>query len=148
MPYNAIFFATHVALVSPVLYFIEGIIHVDYGYGVFHRIFGEYKFNKTHNLSILDFMSVILSSLFDSLLLCFFYGAWTTTWVEDLHATHDGKPLAWQTKTAMNSIILATAQYWRNRTTLCVTKIFAFINFTVLLLSLTLVLEDDYLAGV
>ena len=78
LPYNQLFFATHVAFVSPLLYFFEGITHVDYGFAIFHRIFGEYKFNKTHNLGVLDFTPVILSSLFDSGLICLFYGAWTS----------------------------------------------------------------------
>ena len=148
LPYNTLFFATHVALISPVLYFTEGITHMDYGYGIFHRIFGEYKFNKTHNLSIFDFTPVILSSLFDSLLLCLFYGVWTTSLANDLHATYNGKPLTWQTKTVINSTILALMQYWRNRTTLCVTKIFGLFNFLLLLFSMAIVFEDEYLAGI
>ena len=73
LPYGSLYFATHVALISPIQYFVEGIMHTDYGYEIFHRIFGEYKFNKGHSLSILDFSGVILSSIVDAMLFCLFY---------------------------------------------------------------------------
>lgn len=78
-PYGSLFFAAHVAIISPFLYSIEGILHTDYGYGIFHRIFGEYKFNKAHSLSLVDFQGVILSSIFDAILFCLFYGAWASS---------------------------------------------------------------------
>jgi len=48
----------------------------------------------------------------------------------------------------MNSVILTLFQYWRHRTTLSVTKVFAFFNFFFLVVSLTFVLEDKNLDGV
>ena len=136
------------AFVSPLLYFFEGITHVDYGFGILHRIFGEYKFNKTHNLGVFDFTPVILTSLFDSGLICLFYGVWTSNWTKDLHVGYDGKNLSWQTKTVLNSVLLSLFQFWRHRTTLCVTHLFGSINFFTLLISLSFVLEDDNESGV
>ena len=81
LPYGALFFATHVAIISPIQYFLEGIMHTDYGYGIFHRIFGEYKFNKTHNLTFFHFSDVILSSILDAFIFCLFYGAWASYWL-------------------------------------------------------------------
>ena len=46
LPYGQLFFATQHAVISPICFFIEGLLHADYGYGILHRIFGEYKFNK------------------------------------------------------------------------------------------------------
>ena len=46
LPYGTLFFAMQVAVISPIQFLIEGLMHADYGYGIFHRIFGEYKFNK------------------------------------------------------------------------------------------------------
>ena len=91
IPYNQLFFAAHIAIFSPILYFLEGITHMDYGYGVLHRIFGEYKFNKAQNLNFLDFIPEMLSSLFDAGLLCFFYISWNNKWSNDLDVSIDGK---------------------------------------------------------
>lgn len=148
MPYNQLFFATHVAFISPMLYFFEGITHLDYGFTILHRIFGEYKFNRTHSMNILDFAPVIISSLFDAGLVCLFYGAWISIWNNDLHVTYGGKNLGWQTKTALNSIILMLFQLYRHSAILCITYVFGFINTFTLLLSLAFVLEDEYEAGV
>ena len=79
LPYGPLFFATHVALISPLNYSIEGILHWHYGYGIFHRIFGEYKLNKAHKMDIFDFSSVISSAIFDAFLFCLFYSAWSAT---------------------------------------------------------------------
>jgi hypothetical protein len=147
LPYGALFFATQVAIISPIQYFLEGIMHTDYGYGIFHRIFGEYKFNKAHNLNIFDFSGVIFSSGFDAILFCLFYGAWASTFLQDLLVANDGKNLAWQSSTSMNSIILSMFQYWRHRSTLCATKVFLFLNFIITFISLTFIAEDEYLAG-
>ena len=74
-------FDNYVAIISPIQYFLEGIMHTDYGYGIFHRIFGEYKFNKTHNLTFFDFSGVISSAILDSFIFCLFYGAWASYWM-------------------------------------------------------------------
>ena len=147
LPYGALFFATHVAIISPIQYFLEGIMHTDYGYGIFHRIFGEYKFNKAHNLNIFDFSGVIFSSVFDAIMFCVFYGAWASTTLQDLLISTDGKNLAWQSSITMNSIILSLFQYWRHRSTLCATKVFLILNFITFFISLAFITEDEHLAG-
>ena len=45
-PYNQFFFASYMSFFTPILFFLEGIMHTDYGYGILHRILGEYKLNK------------------------------------------------------------------------------------------------------
>ena len=45
LPYGRIFFSFFMAIVTPIQYLVQGITHSDYGYNVFHRIFGEYRFN-------------------------------------------------------------------------------------------------------
>ena len=47
----------------------------------------------------------------------------------------------------MNSIILSLFQYWRHRSTLCITKAFMFLNFITFFISLAFIAEDEYLAG-
>ena len=148
LPYGALFFATHVAIISPIQYFFEGIMHTDYGYGIFHRIFGEYKFNKAHNLNVFDFGGVIFSAVFDSLLFCLFYGAWASTKLQDLLIARDGKNLSWQSSNVMNSFILSLFQYWRHRSVLCATNVFLFLNFFTFFISLAFIAEDEYMAGV
>lgn len=83
LPYGSLFFATHVAIISPIQYLLEGVMHSDYGYGIFHRIFGEYKFNKKLNLNVFDFTGVISSASFDAVLFCVFYSAWAAN-LQDL----------------------------------------------------------------
>ena len=43
LPYGVIFYAIFMSFISPCQYLLEGIFATDYGYGVLHRIFGEYK---------------------------------------------------------------------------------------------------------
>ena len=147
LPYGPLFFATHVAIVTPILYYSEGILHSDYGYGIFHRIFGEYKFNKAHNLNFFDFGGVISSSIFDACLFCLFYAAWASSYLQDLLISTDGKNLAWLSSTCLNSIILAMFQYWRHRSTMCCTKAFAFSNFFIFAISLAFIFEDTQIPG-
>ena len=123
-------------------------MHTDYGYGIFHRIFGEYKFNKAHNLNIFDFSGVILSSVFDAVLFCLFHGAWASTHLQDLLISLEGKNLAWQSSIVSNSLILSMFQYYRHRSTLCSTKVFIFLNFITFFISLSFIAEDEDLAGI
>lgn len=148
LPYGALYFASHVALISPVQYFLEGIMHMDYGYGIFHRIYGEYKFNKAHNMTLLDFSAVIFSAFCDAFVFCIFHGAWSTTTLQDLLITHDGKNLAWQSTIAMNSIMLSLFQYYRHRTVTCNTKVFVFLNLIMSFVSVAFIAEDEHLAGI
>ena len=47
----------------------------------------------------------------------------------------------------MNSVILSLFQYWRHRSTLCVTKGFFFLNLITFIFSLAFIAEDEYMAG-
>ena len=47
---------------------MEGISHIDYGYGIVHRIFGEYRSNLTTQLAFIDFINVFVSGLLDALI--------------------------------------------------------------------------------
>ena len=57
-------------VISPLQYFIEGILHLEYGYGIQHRIFGQYKFNKlmgiTTSDSIRNFRPTMLQAVLDA----------------------------------------------------------------------------------
>ena len=46
LPYGVMFYAIFMSFISPFQYFVEGIYATDYGYGILHRIFGEYKQNQ------------------------------------------------------------------------------------------------------
>ena len=93
LPYGALFFGAHTAVFSPISCLLEGVMHTDYGYGVFHRIYGEYKFNKA-TPGALEFLGVIFSAVTDAVLFCLFYAAGATYW-QDLQITTNGKTLAW-----------------------------------------------------
>ena len=84
LPYGKLFFAMQVAVISPIQFFIEGLMHAEYGYEIFHRIFGEYKFNKQQILNIFDFSGVVFSAIFDAALFCLFYAAWAAYTKTDL----------------------------------------------------------------
>ena len=47
LPYNRFFFSFFMAIQTPIQFWMEGISHVDYGYSIVHRIFGEYRSNLT-----------------------------------------------------------------------------------------------------
>ena len=45
LPYGQFFFPFFMAFLTPLQCWLEGISHTDYGYSIFHRIFGEYRHN-------------------------------------------------------------------------------------------------------
>ena len=47
LPYGKFFFPFFMAFLTPIQFWLEGISHTDYGYSIFHRIFGEYRHNQT-----------------------------------------------------------------------------------------------------
>ena len=61
------------AVQTPIQYCLQGISHTDYGYNVFHRIFGEYRFNLIQQVSFKDFFEVFLTSFMDGafFMLCY-----------------------------------------------------------------------------
>ena len=74
LPYGRLFFSFFMAVQTPIQYWMQGISHTDYGYNVFHRIFGEYRFNLIQQVSYKDFFEVCLSSTLDAtfFMLCYF----------------------------------------------------------------------------
>jgi len=62
------------AVLTPIQFFMQGISHTDYGYNVFHRIFGEYRFNLIQQVSVMDFFEVFGHSFIDAgfFILCYF----------------------------------------------------------------------------
>lgn len=73
LPYGRFFFSFFMAVQTPIQFWIEGISHSDYGYPVFHRIFGEYRFNLVQQVSFKDFFEVLSLSLIDALAFCLIY---------------------------------------------------------------------------
>ena len=73
LPYGSFYFTTFMTILSPFQYFIEGVFHIEYGYKILNRIFGEYKFNAVQSLSPLDMTSTIFSAIFDACLFNLFY---------------------------------------------------------------------------
>ena len=73
LPYNPFFFTAFSSVLSLLQYYFEGIMHMDYGYGIFHRIFGEYKFNKRYSLNFFDFSGVMITAAIDGFFYCLFY---------------------------------------------------------------------------
>ena len=59
----------------------------------------------------------------------------------------EGKNLAWQASTALNSIILSLFQYWRHRSTVCTTKYFLVMNFFIFLISFGFIFTDLQIPG-
>lgn len=45
-PFNDSFLGIFVALITPFGLISQAIMHKNYGYDVFHRVFGEYKMNQ------------------------------------------------------------------------------------------------------
>lgn len=65
----------------------------------------------------------------------------------DLQIQQDGKNLAWQASTSMNSIILSLFIYWRHRSTVYSPKALSITNFMIFFVSLSFATEDEYMAG-
>ena len=116
LPYKPLFFASQVAIITPIAIFFEGIMHMDYGYGIFHRIFGEYKFNKVHTLSLSDFTTSICYAFFDALLITILQVSWILAGSsQDLLVDWNGHELGLQATKVFNSLTLAMMFYFRNR---------------------------------
>ena len=72
-PYGTFFFAMLMVVLSSIQFFVQGILHVEYGFQILNRIFGEYQFNTIKTLTTQDLVSVILSATFDALVFNVFY---------------------------------------------------------------------------
>ena len=116
LPYNPLFFTVFSTIMSNLQIYFEGIMHMDYGYGIFHRIFGEYKFNKRYCMNFFDFSGVVITASLDGMVYCLFYLAQSFFYRQDLLVSKDGLNLAWQSNIVMNSLTLALFQLWRYRT--------------------------------
>ena len=68
LPYGTFYFTTFMTILTPVQYFMQGILHVDYGYGILNRIFGEYKFNIVELSKDTEIYNCIFTAVFDVML--------------------------------------------------------------------------------
>ena len=73
LPYGFFFFVMFMLIISPLQYFIEGILHQEYAYGIQHRIFGQYKFNRlagiTNYFCALNQLPAMVQAFLDALIL-------------------------------------------------------------------------------
>ena len=126
---------------------MQGISHTDYGYNVYHRIFGEYRFNLIQQVSLKDFFEVFLTSFLDAafFMLCFFAaGALNLDYQID---ALDRQPLTWQSHIILNNILLSIINIYRSRSIKSNVMIFTVSNYLFFLFSLITVLEDENLSG-
>ena len=65
LPFQEAFFISFMSLISPVLYYLEAIFYIDYGQGIFHRVFGEYLNTMSSDVKTSEILLVILSALID-----------------------------------------------------------------------------------
>ena len=73
MIYGKFFYPFFMVCLTPLQFWIEGVTHCDYGYAIFHRIFGEYKHNQTQKLQVLSYLLVILTATADASVFAIFY---------------------------------------------------------------------------
>ena len=148
LPYGSFFFATFMVVLTPIQYFLEGILHVEYGYGILHRIFGEYKFNQIHSVSVLNFSGVVASAFFDALIFLIFPIVETVQMPDMLVEEQSGKTVAWTSRIVMNAILLSIFQSWRNRSIYAETNLQRTLNIIMFLITLGFVMGDEHLAGI
>ena len=153
-PYGTFFFAMLMVVLSPIQYFVQGILHVDYGFKIMNRIFGEYQFNTIKTVTTQDLISVTLSATFDAVMFNIFYYVRFFNiekkkfWWNFMLQSDSGKTASQQSLVVFNSVLLAMMLYWRNRSIVNETYMLGMFNIFALLVTLTFVLEDPMLAGV
>ena len=65
LPFQDAFITAFVSIVSPMLYYFESIFYIDYGQGIFHRVFGEYLNTMSNDVKTSEVLLVMLSAFFD-----------------------------------------------------------------------------------
>ena len=127
---------------------MEGISHIDYGYGIVHRIFGEYRSNLTTQLAFVDFLNVFIVGMLDGLIFISTYlFTGVVGWDQQVDAVN-GFPLSDQSNLILNAISLSMINIFRARGVRNVVLIFSASNYIFFFLSMITVLEDEYLLGV
>lgn len=147
LPYTRLFFSFFMAVQTPIQFWMQGISHTDYGYNVFHRIFGEYRFNLIQQVSIKDFFEVFLLSFLDAgiFMLCYLAaGAIDTDYQID---STTGQGITWQSHIILNDVLLSIINIYRSRSIKSNVMLFFVSNYFFFLFSIITVLEDEYLTG-
>ena len=94
---------------------MEGISHIDYGYSIVHRIFGEYKANLTTQLAFLDFINVFVIGLLDGFIFISTYlFSGVIGWDQQVDMLN-GMPLSVQSNLILNAISLSMINIFRAR---------------------------------
>jgi len=147
LPYGRLFFSFFMAIQTPIQFWMQGISHTDYGYPVFHRIFGEYRFNLIQQVSFKDFFEVFFMSFMDAALfmLCYFAaGAVRADFQVDGASGH---ALSWQSHIILNDVLLSIINIYRSRSIKSNVLLFTASNYIFFLFSIITVLEDEFLSG-
>ena len=50
MPLKMKYFMIFMSVLSPLMYWVEAIFHIEYGQRILHRVFGEYKNNQVNSI--------------------------------------------------------------------------------------------------
>ena len=116
---------------------MEGISHIDYGFSIVHRIFGEYKANLTTQLAFLDFLNVFLMGLLDGLIFIstYLFSGVIGDWDQQVDM-FNGFPLSVQSNLILNAISLSMINIFRARGVRNVVLIFSLSNYVFFFLSM------------
>jgi len=143
LPYGRFFFSFFMAIQTPIQFWMEGISHLDYGYSIVHRIFGEYKSNLTTQLAFVDFLNVFIIGLLDGLIFISTYlFSGVIGWDQQVDL-YNGFPLSDQSNLILNAISLSMINIFRARGVRYSVLIFSLSNYIFFFLSMITVLEDD-----
>ena len=147
LPYGRLFFSFFMAVQTPIQFWMQGISHTDYGYNVYHRIFGEYRFNLIQQVSVKDFLEVFFHSALDSFffMLCYLAaGALGSDYQIDYDS---GKEVSWQTHILLNDLLLTILNIYRSRSIKSNVVLVFLFNYLFALIALLTVFEDTNLDG-
>mmetsp|Transcript_34051 Transcript_34051/g.44942 ORF Transcript_34051/g.44942 Transcript_34051/m.44942 type:complete len:246 (-) Transcript_34051:3574-4311(-) len=135
------------AVQTPSQFWLQGISHTNYGFNVYHRIFGEYRFNLIQQVSIKDFFEVFCNSSIDALFFMMCFCAAGPIGSDYQVNAFNGKEVSWQTHVLLNNVLLAIINLTRSRSIKSNILLIELLNYLFAMMALIMVLEDPDLAG-
>ena len=139
-------------VISPLQYFIEGILHLEYGYGIQHRIFGQYKFNKlmgiTTSDSIRNFRPTMLQAVLDAIIFMVLPFAELFKLKSGNVELSNGKIMGIDTNLILNGILLTIFQFWRCRSIYVESTSMKIINIILSAITLLFIFEEKKIEAI
>lgn len=141
-PFQEVFYTAFMSVISPLLYFFESIFHIEYGQGIFHRVFGEYLNTMSNDVQSREILAVTFSALFDFAVFAVFIFSEIYLFYQTVEYWN-GKPHSHEQYLILCSLLFNILHLSRCRSVLQEVWVFTMLDFAVFCLSTNALLLEQ-----